>query len=83
VTPDATSVIFPLLVGVIRIKVGRRNEVTWYAGIVIITGIIVLVVLCGQNLKGSILNDLLVHMVDALVFFLFRGGGHEGKWGLT
>jgi hypothetical protein len=51
VTPDPSSLFFPLLVGVIRIEVGRRDKVTWYAGIVIITGIIVLVVLCGQNLK--------------------------------
>ena len=71
-TPDPSSLFFPLLVGVIRIEVGRRDKVTWYAGIVIITGIIVLVVLCGQNLKRPVLYDLLVHMVDPMVFYLFR-----------
>ena len=71
-TPDPRSLFFPLLVGVIRIEVGGRDKVTWYAGIVIITGIIVLVVLCGQNLKRLVLDDLLVHMIDSLIFFLFR-----------
>ena len=71
-TPDPRSLFFTFLVRVIRIEVGGRDEVTWYAGIVIITGIIVLVVLCGQYLKRPVLDDLLIHMVDSLIFFLFR-----------
>lgn len=66
-----------LLVWIIRVEVGGRNEIAGEAGVVIVvTGeiVIVLVVLidraCCQNLERHVLDHFLVHLVNTRIFHL-------------